>query len=387
MTSTGGIGKGHPGVFRNVLTTLLLSGMLAAQPVATLTIRVISATVPAGDTLYLAGNRAELGMWRPDGMPLTPATDGAWQAELDLPAGTETAFKVTRGSWAKEPVDDAGIPWPNTVLAVHHDTTVVLNVARWRDLHASEGTGITGTVHYHRGLAGEGVRPRDVVVWLPPGYDAAGGQRYPVLYVQDGQNVFDPATSFLGADWRVDEVADSLIRAGAVRPFIAVAIYNSSDRSKEYHDTPLGVAYRRFVIERLKPMIDSRYRTLPGPDHTAVMGSSSGGLAAFLFAWKHPDVFGSAACLSPGFVAQWMGSVRMVLETDTLPDARFYIDNGEGGLEDTLQYGVELMLAALEARGVSGPERLRFYRAPGAPHNERAWARRVWRPLLFCFGR
>jgi predicted alpha/beta superfamily hydrolase len=204
--------------------------------------------------------------------------------------------------------------------------------------------------------------------------------------MHDGQNVFDPATSFAGHDWRADEVADSLIRAGSMQEIIIVAISNSPDRMQEYTESLLGRAYARFVVRQVKPMIDSLYRTLPGREHTAVMGSSLGGLISFLIAWWYPDAFADAACLSGTFSPRFSSALESVQSYAGAPkNLKIYIDCGGSGPEATLKEGIDRMFACLTAKGYrEGKDLMRVF-VPDAPHNEQAWAGRLWRPLLFFF--
>jgi enterochelin esterase-like enzyme len=204
--------------------------------------------------------------------------------------------------------------------------------------------------------------------------------------MHDGQNVFDPSTSFLGYDWRVDEVTDSLIRAGSLREIIVVGICNTPDRRMEYSDTEAGRAYARFVVNRVKPLIDSAYRTMPDAEHTAVMGSSMGGLISFLFAWWYPGVFSGAGCLSSVFT----GHYTHVLDTVSRYNGprkpiRIYMDCGGAGGDETLRPGMESMAELLRKGGYrEGRDYMVFFDS-GAQHNELAWAARVWRPLRFFF--
>jgi predicted alpha/beta superfamily hydrolase len=180
--------------------------------------------------------------------------------------------------------------------------------------------GVTGTTRFHARFPSKFVAPRNIEVWLPPMYDQRPHDRYPVIYVQDGQNVFAPATSFVGVDWGVDETMTRLIAERRVRPALIVAIWNTNNRIAEYlpqkalprdRDIPAGVpgggtisgpvlsdAYLRFIVEELKPFIDSAYRTQTGPENTFLMGSSMGGLIALYGVLEYPHVFGGAACLS-----------------------------------------------------------------------------------------
>src|SRR5215813_14816840 len=150
---------------------------------------------------------------------------------------------------------------------------------------------------------------RDIVVYLPPSYESNKHQRYSVLYMNDGQNLFDGATSFIpGQEWRIDETAQSLIGEGKIEPLIIVGIDNAGkDRVNEY--TPAADAkykaggqadqYGRMLVEELKPFIDSNYRTLKDAAHTGIGGSSLGGLVSMYLGLKYKDVFSRVAVISP----------------------------------------------------------------------------------------
>src|SRR5829696_5261560 len=197
---------------------------------------------------------------------------------------------------------------------------------------------------------------RDVLVWLPPGYEndraeppagtPEGNRRYPVLYLHDGQNLFEPETSFRGDHWRVGETATELIAGGRIEPLIIVGIYNTGEaRLDEY--TPIGDKklggghaddYGRMIIEELKPLIDRAYRTKPGAANTAIGGSSLGGLVSLHLGFTHPAVFTKIAALSPSV---WWGRkaiLKTIREARSKPPIRLWVDMGtaEGrrGLDD-----------------------------------------------------
>jgi predicted alpha/beta superfamily hydrolase len=355
------------------------------------TFRVVVPAAPAESKVFITGDREELGQWNAGAVSLDKQEDGSWARTLPLDDG-RVEFKITRGSWETEAVNADGTVPGNLVLTVQRNETVNIVVANWRDvLHTNverriEGQ-ITGKVKYHRRMEADGIQPRDVIVWLPPSCEKATEKRYPVLYVHDGQNAFDPATSFLGVDWQIDETADRLIREGKLQEILVVAINNSPDRREEYSDTPKGRAYMRFIVEKLKPFIDKEYRTLPDRQHTAVMGSSMGGLISFLLAWNYPQTFAQAACLSPAFIYRDVNAVALVENgSGTNKNIRLYLDNGGVGLDAQLQRGCDEMLQALQANGFRMGDNLEWYSDPTAEHSERAWSKRVWRPLLFLYG-
>jgi enterochelin esterase-like enzyme len=117
--------------------------------------------------------------------------------------------------------------------------------------------------------------------------------------MHDGQNLFSAHTAGFGAEWRLDEIADSLITAGLIRPLIIVGIFNTGDRNLEYANGNIGPRYRDFVVHKIKPFIDKKYRTLPDQKYTVTGGSSMGGLVAFILLWENPEIFSGAICMSP----------------------------------------------------------------------------------------
>jgi predicted alpha/beta superfamily hydrolase len=378
-----------PAILRLIVFTALLWLIKSCNSdTKSVTFKVIPESLPDTSQVYVSGNDILLGEWNPAAVTLMKFPDGSWRKTFSFPAGTHLEYKFTRGSWHTEAVDSLGFVPSNYILNVEEDSTIIIRVAGWKDAHFQPAGQIRGTVRYHREMEGEGIKPRDVIVWMPPGYETEVQKRYPVLYMQDGQNIIDPGTSFLGNEWGIDEVADSLIRAGKMEEILIVGIYNTPDRKLEYSDTTAGHAYLNFLINTLKPFIDQNYRTLPDREHTAVMGSSMGGLISFLSAWYHPDIFYQAGCVSPAFLYQNYRSVRVVEEYRG-PDKnlRIYMDNGAVGLEDTLTIGSERMLKALQQQGFRLNENLQWYFDETGDHSERAWGRRVWRPLLFMFGK
>ena len=240
-------------------------------------------------------------------------------------------------------------------------------------------------------------RDRDVLVYLPPGYESNQRRRYPVLYLHDGQNLFDGATSFIkGSEWRVDETAQALINARAIRPLIIVGIYNTGpDRTAEYTPTPndkreggKAALYGRLLVEELKPFIDSRYRTLKDAQHTGLGGSSLGALVSLHLALKYPKVFGRVAAVSPSVWWDNRMILREVLALKKRTSARIWLDMGtrEGGQEAAEHRNNARQLRdALLAKGWRENLDLKYYEAEGAEHNEGAWALRVGPMLRFLF--
>jgi len=232
---------------------------------------------------------------------------------------------------------------------------------------------------------------RTILVYLPPGYKPRAARRYPVLYLQDGQNVFDKATS-IGEEWHVDETAQSLIESGQIEPVIIVGIYNTGEhRIDEY--TPTKVAgkgggsadrYGRMLVEEIKPLVDRKYKTLPSAASTGLGGSSLGGLLTMHLGMKYPTAFNRLAILSPSV---WWDNRAIIRQVEALPaklPLRIWLDVGTAEGPEVVADARRLR-DALVAKGWVADHDLRYVEAEGAQHNEQSWAGRVGDFLKFLY--
>jgi enterochelin esterase-like enzyme len=222
-------------------------------------------------------------------------------------------------------------------------------------------------------------RRHRVRAFYPPGYWENTLRRYPVLYMQDGQNLFFPGEACGGTHWRVAETLRTLDAMNAATPVVAVGIY-PCERETDYTH-PGYAAYARFVVGTLKPWIDRTYRTLPAARHTGAIGSSLGGVAALHLAWSHPEVFGMAACLSSTF--GWRDDLRERIASGSKPPIRVYLDSGWP--QDNYEATRDLR-ALLVARGFREGVDLHYLAYPGARHDEAAWATRLHVPVQLLYG-
>jgi predicted alpha/beta superfamily hydrolase len=233
----------------------------------------------------------------------------------------------------------------------------------------------------------------DLVVYLPPMYEAEGARRFPVLYMQDGQNLFDPETSFIkGNYWRMGETADALATAGAIDPLIIVGIYNAGlKRLDEYtpvEDKRLGGgqadAYGRMLVQELQPFIDARYRTLPGAENCGLGGSSLGGLVTLYLGLQYPSVFSRLAVMSPSVWWRNRTILKTVAALRKKPDLSIWLDMGTRestrGLAD-----VRSLRDGLIKKGWQLGKDLAYCETEGAEHTESAWAERAGPMLRFLF--
>jgi hypothetical protein len=394
------------------VSPLALAALLTLAPpptgccTATITVRV----PPGTGVVYLAGSLPELGPWRPDGRALT-GRGPERTTRLSAPAGTILEYKFTLGLWDREALGPGGAVPPNHRLRLDRDTAVVHEItgfkrgydeyiANWR------GSGVLGRLVYWTDVrsAFHDV-PRHVEVWLPPGYDTAT-DRYPVLYMHDGRNLFDPRIANTGTDWGVDEAVVDLVERGSIPPIIVVGVWSTTHRSREYspwHDAP---RYARFLTDELMPRVNREFRTLEGPKHTAVMGSSMGGLLSFYLVTRHPEAFGACGCLSTHFplseavFTQVLGGTPAPAHPDTtpyiLPDiraglrvprgTRYWFDYGTLGLDSLYgptHVGVREWLLG---QGLIEGREFMVRRYEGADHNEASWRARLEDPLAFLFG-
>ncbi len=262
---------------------------------------------------------------------------------------------------------------------------------------------LTGDVRHHKAFHSKLLNnDRDLVIYLPPGYETSPKKRYSVLYLHDGQNLFDGATSFIpGKEWRIDETAQALIAAQKIEPLIIVGVNNTGkDRIDEY--TPVkdpkrnigGKAdlYGRMLVEEVKPFVDSNYRTLKDAQNTGLGGSSLGGLVTLYLGLKYPKVFGRLAVVSPSV---WFAEKQIITHVDALPakpKVRIWMDMGtkEGGNPEDAHRAISdarLLRDSLVKKGWKPGQDLQYFEAEGAEHNESAWAERVEGILTFLFPR
>jgi predicted alpha/beta superfamily hydrolase len=233
---------------------------------------------------------------------------------------------------------------------------------------------------------------RRVWVYLPPRYEGSGSRRFPVLYLQDGQNVFDGATAFVaGQEWQADETAERLIGLGRIEPLIMVAIDNAGARRIEeytptaHHGRGGGAdLYRRLLVEELKPWVDRTWRTRPGRADTGIAGSSLGGLVSLWIGLGRPDVYGRIAALS---TSTWWDDgfiLRFIESLPEKPETRVWTDVGTGEGPSAVPDGRRLR-DALVAKGWREGVDLRYVEAHGSAHDEPAWAARFPAVLEFLY--
>jgi predicted alpha/beta superfamily hydrolase len=314
-----------------LLKTSILLSMLPVLVQGQYKVRIVLDTVPDQtiSNIYIAGN---FNGWSPADplVALQKGAEGKYSIAFDNSPKMDYEFKFTMGSWQTVECQSNGMDISNRHLSIQSDTVLHFSVAGWKNgkneppKHtASRNVQVLDTAFQIPQLQ----RTRRIWIYLPADYNA-GNKKYPVLYMHDGQNLFDAATSFAG-EWGVDEALDTLNK-----PCIVVGIDNGgSHRMQEYNvesdgkfGKGEGKAYLEFIVNTLKPYIDKNYRTLPDAKHTAIAGSSMGGLISFYALLDFPGTFGAAGVFSPSF---WLVENKMPADFSVLNGKRLYFYYGE----------------------------------------------------------
>jgi predicted alpha/beta superfamily hydrolase len=346
----------------------------------------IPPNTPANDLIYLTGDGSPLCSWTPLCRALGKIQTSTYQAEVDLPDDATTAtFKITRGSWDTEAADGAGHALSNIVVNLTPPSTqAILSVANWKDLGP---LGVTGDLRIIPHFASPQLgNSRNLEVWLPPDYEDSPNSSYPVIYMHDGQNVFNPLTSNTGVAWGMDSTMTTLISQGKVPPAIVVAVDCIPDqRLQEYNYASRGALYSDFLVHTVKPYIDANYRTLPDRGHTFTMGSSMGAAITVALLWHYADIFSEGAGLSLPVSYPDYDIYQTITDSQLPPlPVKLYLDDGSVGLDATFaepdaEFAQDLLNLGFDASD------LNYQVFPYASHSEVDWARRLAIPTQWLF--
>ena len=366
--------------------------ILAQAAFAQLTIRIntVPANTPADASIYVAGNFQG---WNP-GDPLfqlTEIEDGVFEIEI-TPQSGQLEFKFTRGDWSSVEGNASGASLPNRIYNYSGGSDILeLAILSWEDMGNS---GSNSTAQPNVQILDEDFfmpqlnRNRRIWIYLPPDYDTSQ-KDYPVLYMHDGQNVFDANTSFSG-EWEVDESLNQLFNDGDYGVIVVAIDNGQSLRIDEYspwvnpsYGGGEGDEYMAFIVDDLKPHIDSNYRTLSGREFTGLMGSSMGGLISLYGGIQHQDVFGKLGIFSPSY---WFSGecFNHVSTTGKQQDMKIYtiIGNLEGASGVS---NVNEMTGTLSAAGFTAEELNQMVHSDGQ-HSEWYWAREFPAAYEWLFG-
>jgi predicted alpha/beta superfamily hydrolase len=415
------------GIMLILASTLLGGGLAGAEekpqstnvPHRVRLIVTVGQAAPYPDQIFLAGS---INNWIPGVLAIPHVGDGIYARTFKWNSG-KIEYKFTReANWESVEKGLYGAEVANRILIINDKPAEIVayhHVARWADQDqaiptlavfssqagridepsaASPKSTLTGDVRTIDPIDVPQLgSQRQVLVYLPPGYDDSE-DRYPVLYMLDGQNVFDAGTSFIGVEWGLDEIAEAGILAGKQHPCIIVAVYNSANRINEYtpyadpkHGGGEADKFLAFLVETLKPQIDTRFRTKPGREHTALAGSSLGGLLSLYAATTQHETFTRFGVIAPSL--QW-ADYKMVsaLREAKLPeDLHFWIEVGVGSsvlgkMKDTLMgekprlnpyhSACREVSEILREKGFTDPGQLHYREDPSWFHDEKSWSKR-----------
>ncbi len=356
--------------------------------------RVIPPVDRPGDEILVTGNVPALGDWEPAGGLRLVWEPPYHLGEILLETGTHLEFKVTRGSWESEAVDAFGNVPENSTHDVWLDHVIALTVPDWKDRYQGR---LSRDRVSSKALAGG----RELLVWLPPGYATHSDKRFPVIFLQDGANVFDPATSVVsGVDLAADEWVSLLAREGAIPEAIVVGVLHPEGFSEENHtlrDFDLspelgGAAYAHFVATELVRHMDAHYRTIANPASRVLGGAALGALSTFYTALRYPGTFGGFFGLSTSF-EDVSGSppsrceaLEVLAREPALPPAtRMFFDFGTHGLDECYEpYHADLGCLLREKGWKEGRDFV-IARTPEGTHDEVSWRSRLGPALRFLF--
>ena len=362
-----------------LLGTLLFFSLPLMSKTLTVQVTQFPANHPFDQPVFLAGS---INGWNPadESFQLTLNNDQTYSITLEGEGAV--SFKFTRGGWDKVEKGNGCAEIGNRSFTFGADTVYSASVINWADV-CSGGNSPSSTATENVSIMDEAFnmpqfgRTRRIWIYLPTDYETSGIS-YPVLYMHDGQNLFDTSTSFAG-EWQIDESLNALIKAGAPAAIVVGVENGGTYRIAEY--TPWGnpnygggdgEKYVDFLVETLKPYIDQNYRTLPGRENTGIAGSSLGGLVSFYAGLKHQDVFSKIGIFSPSF---WFSdsSYTFARETEKQFDLQMYfVAGGKEGTDNEVVVACENMIDTLLQSGFTASE-MHLSTNPDGAHSEWFW--------------
>jgi predicted alpha/beta superfamily hydrolase len=371
----------YPSASPELAHDLLLHGAgvkpMRADPRRVLVNVTFDITVPENTPMdaqvFVSGSVAVLGRWSAAGLRAERVDEHRYVARADLAVGTQVEFKITRGAWSNCETSSSGQHRPNRTRLVRRGETYRVIVPTWADsTHRARGP--QGLNVQHRVMSSYLEGARQVMVHLPPVYDADDWRAYPLVIMHDGQNLFDDATSCAGVKWGVDEAVDRLVREGAMEPVIICGVWNSPARMQEYHpDHPRAERYLHFLTDELLPFLREHYRIQPGP--TGIAGSSMGGIISLHFAERRRDLFTRVGAISPSLWA----SPRLIGRLEEFPldaDGRsLWLDMGTSEGQPVTWEALRKLREILVRNGWA--DQLHYREVAGARHQEWFWAERL----------
>lgn len=337
---------------------------------------------PDHSSIYLTGNIPGFCLWQPDCIKLKAIGVGSYGVSLSIPDEVKKIdYKITRGSWENEAADSNSKSYSNFSSSIENpEIPIVQTIIHWKDLSAlSKTSNVLGPYYLY---SEELKANKELSIYLPPTYFTSS-KFYPVIYMHDGQNVFDPKSSSYGEEWSIDETMNKLISNHEINEAIIVAIHtNNVDREYEYDYFLKGKQYSHFIINSVIPFVEKNFRVISNKNSRFMMGSSMGALISLMMIIDRPDLFSKVAGLSIPANIDNRAIFRFLNEKRKLAPFGFYMDHGNWGHD--ANYG-PLALELYDQLIAKGIDRnhLNYLIFPFADHREADWARRAYIPLKF----
>ena len=346
--------------------------MVNGQHHVSIKLEVPQAGNPDTSQYFLAG---DLNKWNPGDTSFRFRYTGD-ELLLKIPFTDSIRFqyKITRGSWSAGESDEEGYGAPNRNIKTYHDTVIIVSVKGWVDKATRKHTASSNVKVLSDSFPDHSLQThRKIWIYLPPSYDRTK-KHYPVIYMQDGQNLFDRATSSFGTEWRVDETMDSLISKGK-KEYIIVGIASGDARLQEYLPyessqipNPRGKEYASFMVKELVPYIDKNYRTLAGAANRSVAGSSMGAVISLFTIMGYPDLFGSAGLFSGAYWVISDADKKMVKSTGKR-QLEIFLYAGDAEMSSLVAETEKMKMALGKNAGI----RIRTMYVKDGQHSEYFW--------------
>lgn len=334
---------------------------------------------PDHSDIFMTGDLPELCNWKTHCLKMNSIGNGSYSLSVKISHQVKSfKYKITRGSWETEAADSYSRAYNEIVIDLDKTTMpVVQNVIHWKDLPPlNKSTNVLGPFTLFSSELGVA---KEVSVYVPPSYNT-GNKSYPVIYMHDGQNVFDPTTATFGVKWSIDETMNKLASENKINEAIIVAIHtNNTDRWNEYDYFIKGKNYSDFIVNKVIPYTEKKFRVIKNRESRYLMGSSMGALISLMMLIDRPDVFSKGAGLSfPAFINN-RTIFKFLEQKTTLSEFDFYMDHGDFGIDAKYAPSAAELYNSLVSRGIN-PKYLVF---PYANHTEADWARRAYIPLEY----
>lgn len=326
------------------------------------------------EDLYITGEGDYLGKWATPGIKMKRVGHHLYSFDYRGEL-SEFEFKVTRGSWESEAAQESGNPLENFKYSLKESDKFVAHIKNWKDRGALFTQSDRIDV-YENFFSIELNNSRKVSVYLPPSYHTNTNNSYPVIYMHDGENVFDPASSSYGSDWAADKVASNLIDRNEIPEVIIVAI-ESKNRYEEYSPYRLGKKYEEFLIHTVLPFIENNYRTQQGAHSRYLVGSSMGAIITLMIQWDYSELFAKAAGLSfPAFIHNH--AIEHYISKNKAPKGEFffYMDHGDWGIDSKYGQSAEPFYKRLNKK-LKTSQSVQYEVFPYSDHSESYWASRL----------